>query len=87
MSKNILYLGIVLVVLFLVGGVISLVSQQRQEQRTAPLPLLLLPPAQTPQEQEGLGGQLYENPAAKVPETNPFGVETNPFQGYKNPFE
>lgn len=39
----------------------------------------------------GLGGQIYSqatpNPAAHVPETNPFKTQTNPYDtGYKNPF-
>ncbi len=39
----------------------------------------------------GLGGQIYSqaapNPAANVPETNPFKTQTNPYDtGYKNPF-
>ena len=45
-------------------------------------------PAVTPLEQEqGLGSQLYGNPGAVVPETNPFqNVQTNPLGG-TNPFE
>ena len=39
----------------------------------------------------GLGGQIYgqaaPNPAANVPETNPFKTQTNPYNtGYQNPF-
>jgi hypothetical protein len=40
----------------------------------------------------GVGGQLFEqvqqNPAEKLPETNPFGKDINPYKGaYTNPFE
>ena len=40
----------------------------------------------------GVGGQLFEqvqqNPAEKMPETNPFEKQTNPYEGaYTNPFE
>lgn len=85
MSKNIFYLIAALLIIFLVGGVIFFFTQQRQEERGVPSLL----PVQAPQEQEqeGLGSQLYENPAEKVPETNPFEAETNPFEGYRNPFE
>jgi flagellar basal body-associated protein FliL len=38
-----------------------------------------------------LGGQIYEqiqNPAEKIPETNPFKAKTNPFEEAKtNPFK
>lgn len=38
-----------------------------------------------------LGGQIYEqvqNPAEKIPETNPYSAKTNPFEEAKtNPFE
>lgn len=37
-----------------------------------------------------LGGKLYEatqNPAEKIPRTNPFEIKINPFEGLKNPFE
>lgn len=39
-----------------------------------------------------LGGTLYDavpqNPAEKIPESNPFRTETNPYKGaYTNPFE
>tara|TARA_Y100000310_G_C20047345_1_gene518916 strand:+ start:222 stop:467 length:246 start_codon:yes stop_codon:yes gene_type:complete len=45
--------------------------------------------------EQGLGGELLQNPGTSVPETNPFQeVDTNPLQGtnpfeggYKNPFE
>lgn len=30
---------------------------------------------------------VTENPAEKIPETNPFKKADNPFNGYKNPFE
>ncbi len=84
MGKNILYFVIAAVVLALVGGLIFFFTQQRQEEsRRSPVPM----PVQTQEEQGGLGSQLYENPGAKVSETNPFEAETNPFQGYKNPFE
>ncbi len=84
MAKNILYFVVAAAILALVGGLIFFYTQQRQEKfRSLPSPL----PAQTQEEQEGLGSQLYENPGAKVPETNPFQTQTNPFEGYKNPFE
>lgn len=40
----------------------------------------------------GIGGQLFEqiqqNPAEKLPETNPFEKDINPYKGaYTNPFE
>jgi hypothetical protein len=32
-------------------------------------------------------GQVSQNPAEKMPETNPFVADTNPYSGaYKNPF-
>ena len=56
-------------------------------------------PAPTPTEEPTtLGGQIYEqvqNPAEKIPETNPYSAKTNPFEEietnpfkeiYKNPF-
>lgn len=77
MGKDIFYLLIPLLIIFLVGGAIFFFTQQRQEQS----PRLPSPaPVQTPQEEEGLGSQLYENPAAGVPEANPL-------EGYNNPFE
>lgn len=52
-------------------------------------------PIESSQQEQGLGAELYENPAGNVPEvkpleeTNPFGAgETNPFKGIEtNPFE
>ncbi len=43
-------------------------------------------------ESSGVGGQFFEqvqqNPAQKMPETNPFQAEINPYKGaYNNPFE
>ncbi|MDI6883425.1 MAG: hypothetical protein QMC93_03120 [Patescibacteria group bacterium] len=39
----------------------------------------------------GLGGQIYEkiqNPAEKIPQTNPYKAKTNPFEETKtNPFK
>lgn len=40
----------------------------------------------------GIGGQIFEqvqqNPAEKLPETNPFEKEINPYKsGYTNPFK
>jgi len=57
---------------------------------------LAAPPEQAPvvaPADEGLGSSLYEksasnNPAEKVPETNPFSAPTNPIKAAKtNPFE
>lgn len=45
---------------------------------------------ETPAAEESLGAELFEktqNPAEKLPETNPFEAKTNPFSDYKNPFE
>lgn len=43
------------------------------------------------EETVSLGGQIYEqvqNPAEKIPETNPYSAKTNPFEEAKiNPFE
>ncbi len=76
MSKNILYFIVALGVLLLVTGLIFFFSQQWRTERAVPSPI----PVQTQQEQEGLGSQLYENPAERIPKANPL-------EGYKNPFE
>ena len=64
--------------------------------RPAPVPAPAVPTAEEPQT---LGGQIYEqvqNPAERLPETNPFEAKVNPFEEaktnpykdvYKNPFE
>ena len=43
------------------------------------------------EEAKTFGEKIYEmvqNPAEKIPQTNPFKVKTNPFEGLKiNPFE
>ena len=39
---------------------------------------------------ESLGGQIYEeikNPAAEIPQTNPYETKTNPFEAKINPFK
>jgi len=74
MSKNIFYFILALVVLLAIGGVAVFLTQQRAPQAEPQ------PTASAQQEEEGLGSQLYENPAAKVPEANPL-------EGYRNPFE
>jgi len=75
MSKNILYFIIAVAVLLAVGGIAVFITQQRKPQEQ---PQSIQQEA--PQQEEGLGSQLYENPAAKVPEANPL-------EGYRNPFE
>ncbi|MBI2577752.1 MAG: hypothetical protein HYV77_02815 [Candidatus Wildermuthbacteria bacterium] len=90
----ILFIGIFA---FLVSaGVLSYVLffGQREKQQSAPK----VAPIERGQS-SGMGGNLYEksnNPAAQLPDTNPFEAETNPFretktnpfeEGYKNPFE
>lgn len=82
MNKNILY-GVAAAVSLAVLGAVAFYLSQRQ----APEPERSVPSA-TETREEGLGSQLYENPAAEVPDTNPFEAETNPFQQAKtNPFE
>lgn len=50
-------------------------------------------PSPTPQATQpgGLGSEIYqevEEPAEKVPQTNPFDAQVNPYEdAYKNPFE
>ena len=89
MSKNILYFIVAGVILVALGAVAFYFTQKPEEEIQTAFPV-------EPQEQ-GLGGDLYDqvqNPAAEVPETNPFEAETNPFQqaktnpfdGYQNPF-
>jgi len=81
MSKNILYFIVAAVILIALGGAAFYFTQRppKEPQRsTIPIP--------TEQEQ-GLGSQLYENPAENVPETNPFEAETNPLKTKTNPFE
>ena len=90
MSKNNLYISAAVAALVVLGGVALYFMQQKPQEAQRSIP------EAAPQEQ-GFGGELYEqaqNPAAKVPETNPFEAETNPFQqaktnpfeGYQNPF-
>ncbi|MBI2098697.1 MAG: hypothetical protein HYT49_03580 [Candidatus Wildermuthbacteria bacterium] len=76
MSKNIFYFILAVAVLLAVGGLAVFITQQRtpQEQPQS------IQQEEGPQQEEGFGSQLYENPAAKVPEANPL-------EGYKNPFE
>ena len=73
MSKNIFYFILAFVVLLAIGGVAVFLTQQRAPQAEPQ-------PTASAQQEEGLGSQLYENPAAKVPEANPL-------EGYTNPFE
>jgi len=84
MNKNILYVVAAVAVLVVLGGVVLYLMQQKPQEVQRSIP------QEAPQEQ-GLGGELYgqvQNPAAEVPETNPFEAETNPFQQVKtNPFE
>lgn len=88
MERNkLLILAVLVLAALVIGG--YFVAKKLQKPTVSPLE------EQTP----GLGGELYEqvqNPAEKLPETNPFQVETNPleqaktnpFEGlYKNPFQ
>ena len=49
-------------------------------------------PPQAPEAEVGFGGSIYNevaasNPAADLPQTNPFKADVNPFtNAYKNPF-
>ncbi|MDP2641619.1 MAG: hypothetical protein Q8P39_03800 [Candidatus Yanofskybacteria bacterium] len=80
MSQKII-IGIVSVLLLAAAGTYYWFAQRNTQERV---------PAITPLEKEetsgGLGGELYKNPAERVPETNPFQT-TNPFSGKTNPFE
>jgi hypothetical protein len=88
MTKNIFYFIVAVAALAAVGGAVMFLTQQSPQQaERSPVP-----------EERGLGSELYqqvENPAAQLPEVNPFEAQTNPFQqaqtnpfdSYTNPFE
>ena len=89
-SKNIL-IGVV-VIIFLGAGAYFLLTQRTTITPPNPTPTPTPVPASLGAE---LGAQT-ENPAASLPETNPFreaqtnpfdGANTNPFQNTFNPFE
>jgi flagellar basal body-associated protein FliL len=79
MNKKIFIIIAIIILAILVGGYIWW-----KYYRVAPS----VPKAEEP---AGLGGQIYEqvqNPAEKIPETNPFQAKTNPFEEVKtNPFK
>ena len=78
---------VILILVTLIVVVISLqyISRNPVVSRT-PYPTPANQPAETP---AGLGSEIYrnvQNPAEKIPDTNPFD-KTNPFpNAYKNPF-
>lgn len=79
MKKSIILITLIIVIILAVGGWF-LFSKKSAENKTAQGNLL------------GFGGQIFEkvgkNPAAKMPEINPFNKEINPLENiYKNPFE
>ena len=77
MSKNILYSIVAGVVLVVLGAVAFYLTQQRP----APAPQGSIQPLpQQPEQVQGLGSELYQNPGSQVPDVNPLA-------GYKNPFE
>ena len=84
MNKKTTYIIAAAAVLVVLGGVALYFTQrQRQEAQRSTLPVLEV----EERAEEGLGSQLYENPAGSLPETNPFGAETNPLTTQTNPFE
>ena len=77
-KKIAVILGVAIAAVLIVGGVFV----YQKYYRKAPAPK---------EEPQTLGGQIYEqvqNPAEKIPETNPYSANTNPFETAKtNPFK
>ena len=84
-KKTLLTIAIIVAVALIVGGFFVYKKYYRK--------------APAPEQPQTLGGQIYEqiqNPAEKIPETNPYSAKVNPFEEaqtnpfkdvYKNPFE
>ena len=87
-KKTLLTIAIIVAVALIVGGFFVYKKYYKAPEPT---------PAK--EEPATLGGQIYEqiqNPAEKIPETNPYSAKVNPFEEaqtnpfkdvYKNPFE
>lgn len=83
MSKTIL-IGAVIVII-IASALYYILAMQKASSQVTPII----------DTEQGLGGELLNNPGTLVPETNPFKeIETNPLQGtnpfeggYKNPFK
>lgn len=74
MKKTYILAGIVVFVLLVMAGVLFVWLQKEKESAQ--------------EEQKSLGSELYQNPADKIPDVNPFKEEINPFDAAKvNPFE
>lgn len=90
LNKKPLVLGIIVILLIAMG--IYFWKFYRR-------PAAIIPSAQKIEEPQGLGNKIAEevqNPAEKIPQTNPYETETNPFEEtktnpfkdvYKNPFQ